>query len=335
LRYLRANSFSVEKTISHILTNLSWREEQGVIHLLASRPESILGVNSMSEITGIFPHWHSGYDRFGRPVIYKQYGNFDVSRLLKVTTLDALMKYHIWEQEACMDMCYRRSLKCGIIAETVTVVIDVKGMVLSQVTSDFLTLVKGIAKIDQSQYPETLGRFFIINTPSVFPLVWRGVKMFLDPGVSSKIEIFGCKESEWKRRLIEFIGEENLPQNYGGVLEPLSPSKHPYEEILSIREFEGLLVAPTTIATDGVNVDVNMPSEMSPEDGKDKEVTYIKFKSSTVVERKELSAIYRGWNQEITFLNHVLNPSVSYMRTTGSGSVRPATAKLQVRFYLV
>jgi hypothetical protein len=56
-------------------------------------------------------------------------------------------------------------------------VIDVKDMKLSQVTSDFLTLVKLLAQIDQQQYPETLGKFFIINTPSVFPFVWRMVKV--------------------------------------------------------------------------------------------------------------------------------------------------------------
>ena len=114
-----------------------------------------------------------------------------------------------------MDMCKRQSIKIGRIVETVTAVIDVKDMTLSQVTSEFLNIVKGIAKIDQQQYPETLGRFFIINTPSVFPFVWRGVQVFLDPAVASKIEIFGCKEALWKKRLIEYIGETNLPANYG------------------------------------------------------------------------------------------------------------------------
>jgi hypothetical protein len=178
LRYLRANNFSIEKTTAHITANLKWREEQGIsTDILKQRPEIILGVQTMKEVTSIFPHWHCGSDSLGRPVIYKQYGDFDVARLLKVTTMDALMKYHIWEQEACMEMCYRQSLKTGYIVETITAVLDVKGMTLSQVTSDFLNLVKGIAKIDQTQYPETLGRFFIINAPSVFPLVWRGVKM--------------------------------------------------------------------------------------------------------------------------------------------------------------
>ena len=233
LRYLRANNFVIEKTISHIVSNLKWREEMLVTELLKDTPENILAVNSMDQITNFFPHWHCGYDTTGRPVIYKQYGDFDVAKLLKVTSIDKMMKYHIWEQEACMDMCYRQSLKTGHIVETITAVIDVKGMSLSQVTSDFLAIVKGIAKIDQAQYPETLGRFFIINTPSVFPLVWRGVKMFLDPVVASKIEIFGCKEAEWKKRLFEYIGESNLPENYGGLLPPLTASRHPYEEVMA------------------------------------------------------------------------------------------------------
>jgi len=135
------------------------------------------------------------------------------------------MQYHIWEQEACMEMCKRQSLKFNHIVETITAVIDIKGTVLSQVTSDFLKIVQGIANIDQVQYPETHGRFFIINTPSVFPFVWSGVKLFLDPIVASRIEIFGCDESVWKKRLIEFIGEDNLPVNYGGKCSNLNPNK--------------------------------------------------------------------------------------------------------------
>lgn len=124
LRYLRANSFNVEKTIHHITSNLKWREDQKITSdILVKRPEDILGVNSMDQITSIFPHWHLNYDRLGRPVIYKQYGSFDVARLLKVTSIDALMKYHIWEQEMCMEMCYRQSLKNGHIVETVTAVL--------------------------------------------------------------------------------------------------------------------------------------------------------------------------------------------------------------------
>ena len=49
----------------------------------------------------------------GRPVLYKQYGKFDVSRLKTMTSMEAVMKYHIWEQEACLKLCAEQSFERG------------------------------------------------------------------------------------------------------------------------------------------------------------------------------------------------------------------------------
>ena len=115
--------------------------------------------------------------------------------------------------------------------ETCSAVLDVQDMKLSQVTREFLTLVKGIAAIDKDQYPETLGKLFIINVPSVFPLVWRTVQFFLDPATAAKIEIFGAKK-DWLPALTAQIGLENMPSTYGGLLPALSSEVHPYAETM-------------------------------------------------------------------------------------------------------
>ena len=104
-------------------------------------------------------------------------------------------------------------------------------MKLTQVTREFLVLVKGIAAIDKDQYPETLGKLFIINVPSVFPLVWRSVQFFLDPATAAKIEIFGPRK-DWLPALASQIGLENMPTTYGGVLPALSADVHPYAETM-------------------------------------------------------------------------------------------------------
>ncbi len=72
--------------------------------IVASKPEDILGC-SLEALTAVFPHWHSGYDKTGRPVLYKQYGKFDAGKIKKMTTVADLMKYHVWEQEACIKLC--------------------------------------------------------------------------------------------------------------------------------------------------------------------------------------------------------------------------------------
>ena len=162
-------------------------------------------------------------------MLYKQYGSFDATLIKKLTggSFDNIIKYHIWEQEVCAKLCTEQSHKLESIIETITGVIDVKDMKLSQITNDFLTLTKLLAEIDQKQYPETLGRIFIINVPSVFPFVWRMVKPWLDPATAAKIEIYAGPK-EYEPALKNFIGEDNLPSNYGGKLAALSTEVHPY-----------------------------------------------------------------------------------------------------------
>ena len=226
LRYLRANKFDVEDSIAHMKRNIVWRREQAVDELVQQRPDEILGC-PLRDYMSYLPHWHCGYDRTGRPVIYKQYGRYENDLLRGHCTLEAVTRYHIWEQEMTARLCYIQSRRTGHIVETSFAVMDLEGMQLRQVTSEFLAIVRAFAGIDQAQYPETLGKLLIINAPSAFPWVWRGVKTFLDPVVTSKIQIFGG-ESTWKPVLLELIGKENMPENYGGALPRLTIDQNPY-----------------------------------------------------------------------------------------------------------
>jgi hypothetical protein len=148
LRYLRANQFDCARAQDHILRNIEWRREMTVSELCAMTPDAILGCE-MKEFTTLFPHWHCGYDKQRRPVLYKQYGGFECSKLMQMTSLDAVTRYHVWEQEACLRLCLMQSLKSGYIVETMSAVIDVAGMQLRQVDSNFLSIVKAIAAVDQ------------------------------------------------------------------------------------------------------------------------------------------------------------------------------------------
>ena len=101
-------------------------------------------------------------------------------QLWYVYTRMYVMLMEVWEQEACGRLCERQSKKLQNTIETISGLIDVKDMQLSQITRDFLNLTKMLAEVDQKQYPETLGRMFIINVPSVFPFVWRMVKVWIE-----------------------------------------------------------------------------------------------------------------------------------------------------------
>ncbi|XP_038893024.1 sec14 cytosolic factor-like [Benincasa hispida] len=66
----------------------------------------------------------------------------------------------------------------------------------------------------QNYYPERLGKCFILNMPWFFVSVWRMVSRFVDSATLKNISIVSNEEE--RRIMIEEVGEEVLPDEYGG-----------------------------------------------------------------------------------------------------------------------
>ena len=72
------------------------------------------------------------------------------------------------------------------------------------------------ASIGQDRYPETLGKFYIINAPWAFSAVWSVIKPWLDEVTVKKIDILG---GGYKDELLKQIPADSLPKQYGGTCE--------------------------------------------------------------------------------------------------------------------
>ncbi|PSR84886.1 Sec14 cytosolic factor like [Actinidia chinensis var. chinensis] len=66
----------------------------------------------------------------------------------------------------------------------------------------------------QAYYPERLAKCFLLNMPWFFVSVWRLVSRFLEKATLEKIVIVSNEEE--KEEFIREIGEEALPEEYGG-----------------------------------------------------------------------------------------------------------------------
>ena len=76
--------------------------------------------------------------------------------------------------------------------------------------------VSAASSIGQDRYPETMGKFYIINAPWTFTAVWAVIKGWLDPVTTAKIVILG---GSYKDELRKQIPVENLPKEFGGICE--------------------------------------------------------------------------------------------------------------------
>ncbi|PIN15919.1 hypothetical protein CDL12_11436 [Handroanthus impetiginosus] len=66
----------------------------------------------------------------------------------------------------------------------------------------------------QAYYPERLARCYILHMPGFFVRVWRLVSRFLEKVTLEKIVIVSNEEE--KREFIREVGDEVLPEEYGG-----------------------------------------------------------------------------------------------------------------------
>ncbi|CAN1297345.1 SEC14 cytosolic factor [Linum perenne] len=66
----------------------------------------------------------------------------------------------------------------------------------------------------QAYYPERLHKLYILNMPRFFVSVWRIVSRFLEKATLDKIMI--VKNEKEMREFVREVGEETLPEEYGG-----------------------------------------------------------------------------------------------------------------------
>lgn len=186
----------------------AWRREYKVDELYEnfSFPEK-------EAINELYPKFYHKTDKDGRPLYIEQLGKLDLNKLFKVTTPERLIQELVFEYEKCLN---ERLPVCSAInhnlIETSCTVMDLKNVGIGQFWK-VSSYVQQASKIGQYYYPETMGRFYIINAPYIFTTVWSVVKAWLDPVTREKIQILG---SNYIGELAKQIPMENIPSMIGG-----------------------------------------------------------------------------------------------------------------------
>jgi hypothetical protein len=215
LRFLRARQFNVQKSLHMIKEDLNWRLEENRNNLRNETAFDVLKCD-LHKLYQYFPTWIQGYDKQLRPVSYRQFGKFEIWKVLEITTMQQLIKFHAWETEQALKKMHLISKDSGYNIETFVIVVDAKGWNMKLATNDAFAFIKGMASTDSDHYPERLGSLILINAPSVLSVSWKIVQGFLDAVTKKKIKILSSNQKEWQKVLLEIIDIDQIPLQYGG-----------------------------------------------------------------------------------------------------------------------
>ncbi|KAF2174739.1 SEC14 cytosolic factor [Zopfia rhizophila CBS 207.26] len=221
LRFLRARKFNVELSkqmyaspVDLFIDTEKWRKEYGGVGV--DELVRTFDYKEKPEVFKYYPQYYHKTDKDGRPVYIEQLGNVDLTALQTITTQERMMQNLVCEYEKMADprlpACSR---KAGYLLETSCTITDLKGVGIAKATSVYGYL-QAISAISQNNYPERLGKLYVINAPWGFSTVFSVVKRFLDPVTVNKIHILG---SGYEKELLAQVPAENLPKEFGGTCE--------------------------------------------------------------------------------------------------------------------
>jgi hypothetical protein len=208
LRFLRARKFDIVKAKEMLLDCEKWRVEFDVEDIVQN-----FDFKELEVVNKYYPQYYHKTDKDGRPVYIQRLGQLDIKALYAATTTERQLQRLVFEYEKSRtDRLPGCSAAVGYPVETYCTVLDLGGVSLTNFyrVKDYIS---AASSIGQNRYPETMGKFFIINAPWAFSAVWAIVKPWLDEVTIAKVVILGAN---YKDALMEQIPKENLPKEFGG-----------------------------------------------------------------------------------------------------------------------
>ncbi|KAI1291317.1 CRAL-TRIO domain-containing protein [Xylaria venustula] len=245
LRFLRARKFDVAAARKMIVESEQWRncltileqedkQTKGMPRLLSlhdtdplrNPPEQPIKLDEQvrtwdkdgsfkKTLSQYYTQFYHKTDKDGRPCYFEKLGGVNFAELRKAHyTNDKMILNLAVEYEKMVDprlpACSR---KVGRLVETSCTVLDAAGVSMIA-PGEIYDYIKQTSSMSNDNYPERMGKMFVINLHWTQGLAWKFIKGFLDPATAAKIFVYTTSEA--KTELPKHIPIENLPASFGG-----------------------------------------------------------------------------------------------------------------------
>jgi hypothetical protein len=161
-----------------------------------------------------------GVDAHGHPVVLEREFVCSPTDILESFDFATFIRHMAFNRECLRAWCGRASEKEGKRLYKSVLVMDLAGLSFAHSTPKFVERVRGYNTLFGSNYPETVHKFYMVNAPGGFSMLYAIIKPFLHPITQAKIEVCG---SDYAERLAR-DGVRMFDPSLGGKVPSDAPS---------------------------------------------------------------------------------------------------------------
>eukprot|EP01129_Flabellula_baltica_P009544 TRINITY_DN3914_c0_g1_i2.p1 TRINITY_DN3914_c0_g1~~TRINITY_DN3914_c0_g1_i2.p1 ORF type:complete len:360 (-),score=84.27 TRINITY_DN3914_c0_g1_i2:32-1111(-) len=238
-RWLKAKNFNLKKVVPYFIEAMKWREENEIETLV----ERVENEDFIVNMTREGPVTMSGdfHCKDGWPVYYRRV--VDTKYLLKKYGEEDFTTWHLYMQEK--NERYNRHLveERGYSRPAIWI-IDIGDITLKHVDGKVKHAFQRVSKLFDKYYPETAYKFYVVNAPGIFAVIWNIVKGIIDKNTARKVNIIS---ENGRKELLEFMHEEDLATFCGGELVGIAGDLSGLVEFDETSEPQMVEIAPESV----------------------------------------------------------------------------------------
>ncbi|XP_065300015.1 SEC14-like protein 2 isoform X1 [Dermacentor albipictus] len=211
LKWLRARKFDTNDARKMLVEHIAWRKKYQVDTILED-------YQAPTVLLKYFPGGLLDCSPDRKPVIIAPVGQADFKGMLEAASRTDLLRHCIYLLESQEEFKRQVTLQTGgPRIETMHALADMEGFSFWQLSSlEVVSALTEVVQMYEANYPEILEEAFIVNAPTLFPMLWNIIKPLLTPRTISKVHIFG--KDGWQELLRSRMDVERLPAKWGGNL---------------------------------------------------------------------------------------------------------------------
>jgi len=227
-RYMRAEGWgegprgspgNVRAVAIKLADMLAWRRGLGAARMLATGdggPLAFAAGGATARVSELWPSYACGADRAGHILHVESLKHVRVKELRTTLKLDMMLAHRARCHESLLRMRARESRARGRVLYKGIYVLDLSGLSMSYLKPSWIKWLKPVIAQGTEFYPETLWRMYLVNAPAAVKVLWKIVKIWLDPETLKKIGIYGGPKKFRPAMIKDGVDPDALPTWLGG-----------------------------------------------------------------------------------------------------------------------